>query len=123
MNARKEIVICRWTKEKSLLNLLYEKQQTLSILNSPEREKKDSFFLYIVRIFFSQNSIDAYRFGRIVVVVSFNQVSLSLSLSLVSYSNNSRRVIGFSLHSAQCALGEIFNISYIEGSNALLDFI
>ena len=121
------------------VNLLNEKQQTLSIDNSQEREekKKDErtrrrffFFFSLYRLnFFSlffplslffdvvvflQNIIDAYRCGTIVIlVVSFNQVSLSLFLNTHTTRDESLAFLSLFIWHTVLAK-EIFNLSYRE---------
>jgi len=105
----------------------------LSILKSLERirrrrrrkknDETDSFFFFcIVWIFFSKNIIDAYRFGTIVIVVSFNQVfSLFFSLFLKQQLETSHWL--FSSFDTLCARRNIQSIIiHRNTSNALLDF-
>ncbi len=71
--------------------------------------------------FFSQNIIDAYRFGTIVIVVSFNQVfSLFLSIPQTTTRDESLAFL-FIRHSVRSEKYSIYH-TYIESSNALLDY-
>jgi hypothetical protein len=69
-------------RKRSRYLIYYTRNNKLCLFSILLREKKKTLFSLYRSNFFSQNSIDAYRFGRIVVVVSFNQVSLSLFLLL-----------------------------------------
>jgi hypothetical protein len=115
------------------VNLLNEKQQTVSIvIKSPERrrgkKRTDSFFPFFLfsisfEFFFSsENIIDAYRFGTIVILVSFNQVSLSLVSFFSRATRDESLAFLFIRHSVRSEKYSIYHHTYRNTSNALLDF-
>ena len=107
------------------------------VINSLEtrrkrRERIHSFFLLFFSIsfefFFPENIIDAYRFGTIVILVSFNQVSLSLvSFFLPVFFSLATRdeslAFLFIRHSVCSKKYSIYHHTYRNTSNALLDFL
>ena len=95
------------------------------------RECTRSFFLFssfLCRLnFFSENLIDAYRFGTVVILVSFNQVSLSfVSFFLLVFLSLTTRdeslAFLFIRHSVCSKKYSIYHRTYRNTSNALLDF-